>query len=883
HKPTRPAVRRCHARSVTTRTARETSTSCARPSPPRAARTDPSNSTTSWASTTGASPVPRRPAPACARSATPPRATIVRTAQGSRTSRSRASAVTGTTTDSCREARVASRAGRGGGVGGRAPRPRATAAGAAARSATRSCDVRRTRGVRRLPSRLERELRQIIACSEARRPGAPTRPAGLRGLPRRGTGPHRRWRRQGRKPPDVRRVRAGAPALSAVSPLSRERIGPARVHQWRARARRRGLYRLSRSARRHRTLHGEDGRAASAADARRHLARPGDDGGALLQLPSDRALGVRAPRAPQGAGRRGLMRRLPPAARDVRALAAARPRAGHLLPLPRRGGGSVHLRAHRAHAGRLRELPRAARQREPASAALPAVRPALLSVPCGAPGESRAAELPRLHPLPHRHPRFEHPTVLPGAVMRRCGTRLFVLLVVLGATGALAEEPPSGGEPAATAPAAEAPAPATSLLPYHLNGALSAGDRLVDVDGSRDKYDEDYNLQPGGRVYLFTLDGEARDPDKAPLDRFHLEVDTPGDEPVSRFALDAEDRALWSLRADFIRSKYFYDVPSLFEEPVAGDIRLNDLHQFDLTRTNGVAELRVHPQNLPTIILGYRLYELEGDGTSTVLVPGGGNFVVEAPQRTVTNVGSIGTEFTALGTGFFVEQQFRRVSRTYGLHGPIESVDPGDGFTLASWQSVESNHINIPITRVRVRRPIGDRIELTGGYVFAHASLVDDRTRFRDGTSAIPADSGPSTRIDTGNASLSTQLVDLGANVRLTSIATFHLDYRYDERTQHGDLDALLTPGQQLQTATSDHVRWNRVISDVEVRPLKELAVRAGVQYAHRDAAFSTANQSMTTDFVGAVAEGTWKPVRWLDLFFRYDNVQIDDPWTIPA
>jgi hypothetical protein len=466
--------------------------------------------------------------------------------------------------------------------------------------------------------------------------------------------------------------------------------------------------------------------------------------------------------------------------------------------------------------------------------------------------------------------------------MRRCGSRLIVLLVMLGATGALAEDAPSGSEPAGNAPAAEAPAPAAPSLPYHLTGALSAGYRLVDVDGSRDKYDEDYNLQPGGRVFLFTLDGEARDPDKAPLDRFHLEVDTPGDEPVSRFALDAEDRALWSLRVDFLRSKYFYDVPSLFAEPVAGDIRLNDLHQFDLTRTNGIAELRVHPQGLPTIILGYRLYELDGDGTSTVLVPGGGNFVVQAPQRQVTNVGSLGTEFTALGTGFFVEQQFRRVSRSYGLHGPIESVDPGDGFTLASWQSVQDDHINIPITRVRLRRPIGDRIELTGGYVFAHASLGEDRTRFSDGTSTIPSASGPSTRIDHGNASLTTQLVDLGASVRLTRIATLHLDYRYDERNQHGDLDALLTPG-QLQTSTSDHVRWNRVISDVEVRPLKELALRAGVQYAHRDAAFSTANQSIATDLVGAVAEGQWKPLRWLDLFFRYDNVQIDDPWTIPG
>src|SRR4029077_10649198 len=133
-----------------------------------------------------------------------------------------------------------------------------------------------------------------------------------------------------------------------------------------------------------------------------------------------------------------------------------------------------------------------------------------------------------------------------------------------------------------------------------------------------------------------------------------------------------------------------------------------------LTRTNGLAELRVHPQGLPTVILGYRLYELEGDGgsTSTVLVPGGGNFVVLAPQRQVTNVGSLGTEFTALGTGFFVEQQYRRVSRSSGRHGPQvpAGLDPAQGFTLTSWQSVEDDHIDIPITRVRVRRPVGDGV-----------------------------------------------------------------------------------------------------------------------------------------------------------------------------
>jgi len=232
----------------------------------------------------------------------------------------------------------------------------------------------------------------------------------------------------------------------------------------------------------------------------------------------------------------------------------------------------------------------------------------------------------------------------------------------------------------------------------------------------------------------------------------------------------------------------------------------------------------------------------------------------------------------------FIEQQYRRVSRTYGLHDLADqgNVDPPAGFTLASWQSVEDDHIDIPITRVRVRRDIGDRTELLGSYVYAHAGLDESRSRFRDGSSVIPAETGPSTRTDQGNASLDTHLADLGANVRLTSIVTLHLDYRYDERSQDSDLDALLDPG-RLQTATRFDVRLHRVTTDVEVRPAKGLALRAGVEYVRRDAEFSLADESVATDLVGAVAEGSWKPVRWLDLFLRYDYVQIDDPWTIPG
>src|SRR5215467_8713753 len=100
--------------------------------------------------------------------------------------------------------------------------------------------------------------------------------------------------------------------------------------------------------------------------------------------------------------------------------------------------------------------------------------------------------------------------------MQRRGGWVVAVLVVLGALRALADEPAPAETPATTESAQ--PAPSAPLLPYHLTGAVSGGYRFVDQDGSRQMYRDDYNLMPGGRLFLFTLDGEARDPDKAPLD-----------------------------------------------------------------------------------------------------------------------------------------------------------------------------------------------------------------------------------------------------------------------------------------------------------------------------------------------------------------------------
>jgi hypothetical protein len=428
----------------------------------------------------------------------------------------------------------------------------------------------------------------------------------------------------------------------------------------------------------------------------------------------------------------------------------------------------------------------------------------------------------------------------------------------------------------------ETPPAGWSLGGYTLGGWATAGYRLVDIDGSKDKYREDYNLRSGGRLFDVDLEGVASEPDARPLDRFHLRVETPGDEPVSTFLLTANDARNWDFRASVVRSKYYYAVPQLFESPVPGDSRLDDLHDFDQIRTNGTVDLTLRRPNLPTVFPGYRLYRLEGDTTSTVFDPTSGDtFVVRAPEDTRAHVGRIGTEFEALGTGIFLQQEYRRVIRDLGDHGPTPGgaagLDPADDTTLARYDAFGEEHIDAPTTVVRLRRAFGPRVEVAGSYLYGHAELDADWTTARAVTTG-----GTTTRDDTrtaGDASLDTHVADLRASLLLTSKARLSVTYRFDERAQDGGLDEQSRAGPGLLVATGHHVRLHRVTGDAVLEPSRDLSLRAGVRYAWRDANLSSGVGPVSTGTIGAIGDVRWRPMHAVDLFARYEAAQVDDPY----
>ena len=70
---------------------------------------------------------------------------------------------------------------------------------------------------------------------------------------------------------------------------------------------------------------------------------------------------------------------------------------------------------------------------------------------------------------------------------------------------------------AALAAAAANAADALVVGGYDLGASITSGYRMVDVDGSKDKYREDYNLHSGLRLFNVDVGGTASDPTTAPL------------------------------------------------------------------------------------------------------------------------------------------------------------------------------------------------------------------------------------------------------------------------------------------------------------------------------------------------------------------------------
>lgn len=415
---------------------------------------------------------------------------------------------------------------------------------------------------------------------------------------------------------------------------------------------------------------------------------------------------------------------------------------------------------------------------------------------------------------------------------------------------------------------------------YRWNAEVSAGYRLVDIDGSKEKYREDYDLRSGGRLLGFSVSGRATDPAASRVDRFRLDVETPHDEPLSRVRASLADDRLYDLRIAFDKANYDYAVPQLFRAPVAGVARVDDLHDFDLTRYHGTVDLTVRPARWASVVGGYHLYSRQGDTVTTRFVPGADTFLVGEDIDAVTHVGYLGTQLRLLETDVNLRQEFRRTDSTYELQGPRPGagggLDPTNGGTLQNLVGDHDSRVDAPTTRLRLHREFGDRVDVSGGYVFTHAALDFDADQARRGTVDDPVFPARDTRMATGDATLDAHVLDLESTVRVADRVRVTTAYRFDTRNQSGDMVRRDVFG-RVAAATDYTLDHHRLDGAVEADLRDDLTARAGVRFAHRDAKIGT--QDVGTDGIGMLADLRYRPWTFLHFDLRYESLEIDDPF----
>ncbi len=178
-----------------------------------------------------------------------------------------------------------------------------------------------------------------------------------------------------------------------------------------------------------------------------------------------------------------------------------------------------------------------------------------------------------------------------------------------------------------------------------LTGHLEAGFRNVSVDGDKNKYDEDVNLQEGPRLFGAALDYRADSPIGFRPDLIELNLDNLGGDPYESASFEMRKFGAYRLAADRQWSDYFYhDIIVLPENASITGSTGGDFHQFDFERVRDKVSLEVDVTERAKLEFGFQRYHKHGESTTTLDISRD-EFELEKPIDETMRVFSIGLQY----------------------------------------------------------------------------------------------------------------------------------------------------------------------------------------------------------------------------------------------
>jgi len=426
---------------------------------------------------------------------------------------------------------------------------------------------------------------------------------------------------------------------------------------------------------------------------------------------------------------------------------------------------------------------------------------------------------------------------------------------------------------------------------FVLRGRVSFGGRSVDIEQNELKYEEDYDLSRGVRLFDLFIEGEREDAGSL-IDYFTIEGHNWGGDPYPWGYLRIGKHHLFELKLSRQEIDYRYNNLGF---PLLAS---GDPHIFDWTRKITQVDFVLTPKDLPRFTFSYRRQWQNGEATITREILRD-EFQLFYPLHKITNDYKFGIDYRLGPIDLSLEQEIRLFNDkiTYLLPVPSsggrfgsQAITSLDGY---AWHQSET--LTIPVTTLKAHSYLFDRLELNLGYIFSKSDLDYSFSSALSGQNFVGIGLNQ-TNSGQGDSDRIIHVADWGLTYRWSDNLFLHADYRFFSSKNDADLfeqEIRLFPDPLFidfsptiirdWAKTDDDIRSHAVGFTLEYVPWENLSFRLGYRFQSRFASATLdreIHRKTTTRNKSLLTHIDYRPWKILSLSLEYENGSIDNPYT---
>jgi hypothetical protein len=409
-----------------------------------------------------------------------------------------------------------------------------------------------------------------------------------------------------------------------------------------------------------------------------------------------------------------------------------------------------------------------------------------------------------------------------------------------------------------------------------LTGTFMFGYRAVDTGGAYQRYQQDFNLEKGVRLFNFELTYLAPDILKAYIDRVDLAVTNFGGDPFETFSLSLQKYGVYRFRYERKKSTYFYDDlrqvgPSLY-----------DPHLFNFDRVSDSGSFLVTLAKVLNVYFDFNRYTKSGDSGTTLDINQSLFDLTKPVSEKLTEFAG-GIDFHSRRYSLLFEERYQEYKTTNSLYLPGPSAGGASAASaLTAFELLQPYHFKTFIETFRFTARPFDSLMIRGS-----GRIGQQDTTLSATLDASGMDSSGNVFSDNqsgaGSFTRTYQMYDLDANYLFFNRLAVIGAVRYNKFSQDGSLS--LTSG-----AGSDSTEVNFHTLGLEAGLQYQVTSKFGLTVGYRNETRTLTPSSGLTDEEGladfkTVRHGLFGTAKWdlknLKFTADYQHGTYDDAYTL--